>query len=92
MNKLIKALKLCAMAHGFEGKVSNRQFSIRACNIPTAFDIQSIVTGFTGSDSAVDADFAQGWITVFLDQCQVLPKKEIDWMIIKMALPYGTKI
>lgn len=94
MRKLIRALKLCAQAHGFEGFVSREdaQFYILACNIPTAFDIQSIVTGFTGSKDAVEADFNHGWITVFLNECQILPKEEIDWMVIRMALPYGTRI
>jgi len=92
MRKLIKALKLCAQAHGFEGFVSREdaQFYILACNIPTAFDIQSIVTGFTGSKDAVEADFMHGWITVFLNECKILPKDDIDWMVIQMALPYGT--
>lgn len=94
MKKLIKALKLCAQAHGFQGFVSREdsQFYILACNIPTAADIQSIVTGFTGSNDAVEADFNHGWITVFLNECQVLPKEEIDWMVIEMSLPYGTRI
>lgn len=94
MRKLIKALKLCAQAHGFEGKVSriDSQFYILACNVPTAADIQSIVTGFTGSQDAVEADFNHGWITVFLSECKVLPKDQIDWMVIEMALPYGTML
>lgn len=94
MRKLIKALKLCAQAHGFEGFVSREdsQFYILACNIPTAADIQSIVTGFTGSKDAVEADFNHGWITVFLNECQILPKEEIDWIVIEMSLPYGTRI
>lgn len=94
MRKLIKALKLCALAHGFEGIVSREdgQFYILACNIPTAADIQNIVIGFTGSKDAVEADFNHGWITVFLNECQILPKNEIDWMVIEMALPYGTKL
>ena len=94
MRKLIRALKLCAMAHGFEGHVSREdaQFYIIACNVPTAVDIQSIVQGFTGSQNAVEADFCHGWITVFLNECKILPKDEIDWMVIEMALPYGTVI
>ena len=94
MKKMIKALKLCAIAHGFEGWVSieDAQFYILACNIPTAADIQSIVMGFTGSTDAVETDFSHGWITVFLNECKILPKNKIDWMTIKMALPYGTKI
>ena len=68
------------------------QFYILACNVPTAFDIQSIVTGFTGSKKAVEADFTHGWITVFLNECKILPKDKIDWMAIRMALPYGIKI
>jgi hypothetical protein len=94
MKKLIKALKICSLAHGFEGVVSEEdaQFYILACNVPTAFDIQSIVTGFTGSKEAVEADFTHGWITVFLNECKILPKDKIDWMAIRMALPYGIKI
>ena len=94
MRKLIKALKLCAIAHGFEGYVSEEedQFYVLVCNIPTAADIQSIVTGFTGSDDAVEADFNHGWITVFLNECHILPKDQINWMVIRMALPYGTKL
>ena len=85
---------MCASAHGFEGVVSKEdsQFYILACNIPTAADIQSIVTGFTGSKDAVEADFMHGWITVFLNECKILPQDKIDWMVIQMALPYGTKI
>ena len=94
MRKLIRTLKLCAMAHGFEGHVSRKdaQFYILACNVPTAADVQSIVKGFTGSHDAVEADFCHGWITVFLNECKILPKDEIDWMVIEMALPYGTLI
>lgn len=94
MEKLIKALKLCAQAHGLEPFISEEddQFYVLACSIPTAADIQSIVSGFTGSKDAVEADFNHGWITVFLNECQILPKSEIDWMIIRMALPYGTKL
>lgn len=45
MKKLIKALKLCAQAHGLEPFVSEEedQFYVLSCNIPTAADIQSIV-------------------------------------------------
>ena len=94
MRKLIKALKLCALAHGLEGFVSREdaQFYILTCNIPVAADIQSIVTGFTGSKDAVDADFNHGWITVFLGECKILPKEKIDWMVIQMALPYRIKL
>ena len=94
MRKLIRALKLCAAAHGFEGHVSREdaQFYILACNVPTAADIRSIVTGFTGNYDAVETDFTNGWITVFLNECKILPKDNIDWMVIRMALPYGTII
>ncbi len=94
MRKLIKALKLCAMAHGYEGKVSriDSQFYILACTIPMAADIQSIVIGFTGDDSAVEADFSHGWITVYLNRCIILPQYEIDWDVIMLSLPYGTHI
>lgn len=94
MRKLIRALKLCAIAHGYEGHVSKEdaQFYILTCNIPVVADVQSIVTGFTGNDNAVEADFCHGWITVFLNECKILPKDKIDWMVIEMALPYGTVI
>lgn len=94
MKKLIKALKLCAQAHGLEPFVSEEgdQFYVLSCNIPTTADIQSIVAGFTGSNAPVEADFNHGWITVFLNQCQILPKDQINWMVIQMALPYGTKL
>ncbi len=67
MKKLIKALKICSLAHGFEGVVSEEdaQFYILACNVPTAFDIQSIVAGFTGSKEAVEADFTHGGLRSF---------------------------
>ena len=76
MEKLIKALKLCAHAHGLEPFISEEenQFYVLACSIPTATDIQSIVSGFTASKDAVEADFNHGWITVFLNECQILPK------------------
>lgn len=88
MEELIKALKLCAQAHEMEPFISeeDNQFYVLACNIPTAADIQSIVTGFTGSKDAVEADFNHEWITVFLNECQILPKNEIDWVGIEMAL------
>lgn len=94
MKKLIKALKLCAQAHGFDGFVSSEdaQFYVLVCNIPIAADITSIVTGFTGNSDAVETDFNHGWITVFLNECDILPKEEIDWMAIEMALPYGTQL
>ena len=94
MRKLIRALKLCAAAHGYEGYVSKEdsQIYILTCNIPIAEDVESIVTGFTGNAKAVEADFNHGWITVFLNECKILPKDKIDWMVIQMALPYGTII
>lgn len=92
MEKLINALKLCAQSHGLDPYFSEEtnQFYVLSCNVPTAADIQSIVSGFTGTDDAVEADFNHGWITVFLSKCQILPKSEIDWKVIKLALPYGT--
>lgn len=92
MNRLIAALEECATAHGFEFKhyEDERQVGIFGCNLPTVFDVRSIVSGFCGANSvaAIEASDSWGIITVYLDELELLPEDQIDWVSIKMALPY----
>ena len=46
---------------------------------------QEIIQGLIDRDENITRDF-------FFRRCQVLPKKQINWMVIQMALPYGTKL
>lgn len=92
MKRLIAALEECATAHGFEFKhyEDERQVSIFGCNVPTVSDVRSIVSGFccVNSVAAIEASESWGIITVYLDELELLPEDQIDWVSIKMALPY----
>ena len=46
---------------------------------------QEIIQGLIDRDEKITRDF-------FFRRCQVLPKNQINWMVIQMALPYGTKL
>lgn len=92
MKRLIEALEECATAHGFAFKHYEdvQQVGIFGCNLPTVFDVRSIVIGFCGENSlaAIEASDSWGIITVYLDELDLLPDDQIDWVRIKMALPY----
>ena len=90
MKRLIEALEECATAHGREFKhyEDEKQVGIFGCNLPTVFDVRSIVSGFCGANSVAAIDDSWGIITVYLDELELLPEDQIDWVSIKMALPY----
>ena len=90
MKRLIDALKKCADAHKVEFKHydEENQVGIFGYSVPLVADVTSIVRGFSGSTSSVDADGGWGIITVYLDEVEMLPDDKIDWSLIKMALPH----
>ena len=90
MKRLIDALKKCADAHKVEFKHydEENQVGIFGYSVPLVADVTSIVHGFTGRYGPVSADQGWGCVTVYLDECEMLPDSEIDWAVIKMALPH----
>lgn len=92
--RFIKALSECAKAHNYKGKYyrEDDEFAIPGAegNIPTYSDVRSIVKGFTGSTTGIRE--TTGMILVELWQMEILPENEIDWPMVQMALPFGTKI
>ena len=89
MERLIDSLKRCADAHGAKHEYCGRetQFIFYKCNVPTLADAKAIVRGFCGDTRSMDWSNSMQYITIFLDECHILPDSEIDWDSINMALP-----
>ena len=89
MERLINSLKRCAEAHNakYEHFADEMQFGIYKLNVPLLADINNIVHGFTGDNLPVCPEHSFGIITIYLDECEILPDEQIDWELINISLP-----
>ena len=94
LKSVVKALELCAEAHGVkfwqEGVAEGfePQAGFLADSVPLYADVCSICEAFYGSTSMIDHSSSWGTITVYLDSMRVM--HEIDLEKLGFALPYGT--
>ena len=94
--RLLEARKKCAKAHRVECNVYDSdprdvQVAIMSDKIPVVSDVQMIAEAFYGTSRlVVSVDHSWGYVDVLLDYLPML--NEVDEELLKMALPYGTRI
>jgi len=86
--KLIDALKECAAAHNMKSHYyrNDDEFAIFGDNVPTYADVCMIVRAFYGTEFAVRE--TMGMILVEMWKDEILPKEDINFEAVAMALPY----
>ena len=95
MKRLIESLGKCAEAHkaNKEHLPMEEQFVIYDCNVPLLTDVQNIVYAFTSNHISIEWNSeVVRYITIFLDEVEILPNEQIDWELLKMSLPADTEL
>ena len=95
-DRLIKALIKCAKSHKVKYKVYDEdkedvQVVLFSTSIPVVADMQTIAESFYGRYSGiVYVDYSWGYSDFLTDNFPML--KNVNTELLKLALPYGTKI
>ena len=90
IEKLKKAVRECAKAHGVEfcDWSEESQLAVKSESVPVLADMQMICDAFFGSHRCIEVGW--GYTNIIYDETTPLP--EIDESLLKMALPDGTVI